>query len=59
MLFDRSISENIAYGDNSREVPMSEIMEAAMKANIHKFISELPNVSADIRLYRRFWRLGC
>ena len=44
VLFDCSIAENIAYGDNSREVPMAEIIEAARKANIHEFISSLPNV---------------
>lgn len=42
MLFDYSIAENIAYGDNSREVPMAEIIEAAKSANIHNFISSLP-----------------
>ncbi|KAK6172116.1 hypothetical protein SNE40_018066 [Patella caerulea] len=42
VLFDRSIAENIAYGDNSRVVPMDEIISAARKANIHTFIAELP-----------------
>lgn len=42
MLFDRTISENIAYGDNSRVVPESEIIAAAKSANIHEFISSLP-----------------
>ena len=41
-----SIRDNIAYGDNSRDnIPMDEIIEAAKKANIHSFISELPSVS--------------
>ena len=44
ILFDLSIRENIAYGDNSREVPMTEIIEAAQKANIHDFITKLPDV---------------
>jgi len=44
VLFDCSISENIAYGDNSREVPMHEIMEAAKQANIADFINSLPEV---------------
>ena len=39
-----SIAENIAYGDNSRLVPMDEIIEAAKKANIHSFIVNLPQV---------------
>ncbi|XP_073437565.1 ATP-binding cassette sub-family B member 5-like isoform X2 [Dendrobates tinctorius] len=42
VLFDRSIAENIAYGDNSREVPMEEIEQAAKAANIHSFIEGLP-----------------
>ncbi|CAH0547999.1 unnamed protein product [Brassicogethes aeneus] len=42
-LFNKTISDNIAYGDNSREVPMQEVMEAAKNANIHKFITELPS----------------
>ncbi|XP_044148635.1 ATP-binding cassette sub-family B member 5-like isoform X4 [Bufo gargarizans] len=42
VLFDRSIAENIAYGDNTREVPMEEIEQAAKAANIHSFIEELP-----------------
>ncbi len=46
VLFDTSIAENIAYGDNSRIVSMSEIIRAAKSANIHHFISELPMVGA-------------
>lgn len=42
MLFDFSIRENIAYGDNSRDVTMEEVIAAARKANIHDFISSLP-----------------
>ncbi|XP_039955040.1 ATP-dependent translocase ABCB1 isoform X1 [Bactrocera neohumeralis] len=42
ILFDRSIRENIAYGDNTREVTEQEIIAAAKKANIHNFISALP-----------------
>jgi len=45
ILFDCSLRENIAYGDNSRTVEMAEIIEAAKKANIHNFIQSLPNVS--------------
>jgi len=43
ILFDRSIAENIKYGANHREVTMTEVIEAATKANIHSFISDLPN----------------
>ncbi|XP_055974168.1 ATP-dependent translocase ABCB1 [Sorex fumeus] len=42
ILFDCSIAENIAYGDNSRVVPMEEIVQAAKEANIHPFIETLP-----------------
>jgi ATP-binding cassette, subfamily B (MDR/TAP), member 1 len=42
VLFDRTIAENIAYGDNERNIPMVEIIEAAKAANIHDFISKLP-----------------
>lgn len=41
-LFERSLRENIAYGDNSRDVPMEEIVEAAKQANVHSFIAGLP-----------------
>ncbi|XP_031626047.1 multidrug resistance protein homolog 65 [Contarinia nasturtii] len=41
-LFDRTIAENIAYGDNSRDVLMEEILAAAKVANIHNFIIQLP-----------------
>ncbi|CAF0839105.1 unnamed protein product [Adineta ricciae] len=43
-LFDTSIRENIAYGDNSRQdIPLEEIIEAAKNANIHDFIQQLPD----------------
>uniref|UniRef100_F6WK97 ATP-binding cassette subfamily B member 1 n=1 Tax=Xenopus tropicalis TaxID=8364 RepID=F6WK97_XENTR len=41
ILFDCSIGENIAYGDNSREVTQAEIETAAKEANIHSFIDTL------------------
>jgi len=44
VLFDLTIAENIAYGDNSREIPMDEIIKAARDANIHDFIASLPDV---------------
>lgn len=37
-LFGMSIAENIAYGDNSRHVPMDEVIAAAKVANVHNFI---------------------
>lgn len=44
VLFDKTIAENIAYGDNTREVSMEEIKKAARMANVHDFISQLPMV---------------
>ena len=48
VLFDRSLAENIAYGDNERVVTMDEVIRAARDANIHEFIASLPNVSCVI-----------
>ncbi|CAG9786836.1 unnamed protein product [Diatraea saccharalis] len=45
VLFDRTIAENIAYGDNSRTLPHDDIVEAAKQANIHNFIVSLPQLS--------------
>lgn len=42
VLFNRTIAENIAYGDLTRSVTMDEIIEAARNANIHSFIQSLP-----------------
>ena len=44
VLFNLSIRENIAYGDNSREVTQVEIEKAARMANIHGLIVSLPQV---------------
>lgn len=44
-LFNRTIKENIAYGNNDKEVTDDEIQKAAMNANIHTFISSLPLVN--------------
>ncbi|XP_066441351.1 ATP-dependent translocase ABCB1 [Eleutherodactylus coqui] len=43
LLFDCSIADNIAYGDNSRVVPFEEIERAAIAANIQTFIESLPD----------------
>ena len=45
VLFDLTIRENIAYGDNSRDIQMDEIIAAARLANIHSFIESLPLVN--------------
>ncbi|VDP20128.1 unnamed protein product [Echinostoma caproni] len=42
VLFNVTIRDNIAYGDNTRDVSMDEIMDAARQANIHEFIASLP-----------------
>ncbi|CAH0578089.1 unnamed protein product [Chrysodeixis includens] len=42
VLFDRTLAENIAYGDNNRNPSMNEIIAAAKAANIHSFITSLP-----------------
>ena len=36
VLFNRTLAENIAYGDNSQEVNMEAVVAAARKANIHQ-----------------------
>ena len=40
ILFDTSISDNIRYGANHREVSDEEITDSAKVANIHEFIRE-------------------
>lgn len=52
ILFDRSIRENIAYGDNTRLVTDQEIIAAAKKSNIHQFIANLPLVSESSDVLR-------
>ncbi|XP_058534063.1 ATP-binding cassette sub-family B member 5 [Ochotona princeps] len=42
VLFNRTIAENIAYGDSSRVVPLEEIRAVAQAADIHAFIDSLP-----------------
>ncbi|KAF9409367.1 hypothetical protein HW555_011261 [Spodoptera exigua] len=42
ILFDRTIGENIAYGNNEAHVTHDEVIEAAKQANIHNFITSLP-----------------
>ena len=44
VLFNSSIADNIRYGANDREVTDEEIEQAAKNANIHNFISSLPQV---------------
>lgn len=57
ILFDCSIAENIAYGDNSRVVSQEEIVQAAKEANIHPFIETLPDVSLSANeVLRSLWQ---
>ncbi|CAF4062772.1 unnamed protein product [Rotaria sordida] len=42
VLFNLSIYNNIAYGDNSRQITQDEIETAARMANIHELIISLP-----------------
>ncbi|CAF3477639.1 unnamed protein product [Rotaria socialis] len=45
VLFDMSIRENIAYGDNNRnDISLNEIIQVAKDANIQDLIQLLPNV---------------
>ncbi|XP_018651783.1 putative multidrug resistance protein 1, 2, 3 (p glycoprotein 1, 2, 3) [Schistosoma mansoni] len=41
-LFNLTLMENIAYGNNAHPVTMDEITDAAQRANIHEFIMTLP-----------------
>jgi ABC-type multidrug transport system fused ATPase/permease subunit len=41
LIFNRSLRENIAYGDP--DLPLSVVIDAAKKAHIHDFIMTLPN----------------
>lgn len=42
VLFERTIAENIAYGDNTRNIHLADVIDAAKVANIHTFIMSLP-----------------
>ncbi len=48
ILFNTTIYENIAYGDNSRTPSMDEVIDAAKNANIHSFIGSLPLVHTPV-----------
>ena len=54
ILFNRSLAENIAYGDNSKDISMEEIIAAARKANIHQFISNLPQGNL-LLTFSKYW----
>jgi ABC-type multidrug transport system fused ATPase/permease subunit len=48
VLFNLSVRDNIAYGDNNREVTQNEIEAAARMANIHELIISLPQVCLPV-----------
>ena len=48
MLFNMTIRENIAYGNDS--ITTDEIVRASKLANIYTFIQSLPQVSASMSL---------
>ena len=48
-LFDRSIADNIKYGDVTRQVSDEEMFLAAQRAHIHDFILNLPDVCCLFR----------
>lgn len=48
---NKSVAENIAYGDNTREILMDDIIIAAKEACIHDYIITLAEVSHVIIMY--------
>ncbi|XP_053774731.1 bile salt export pump isoform X3 [Desmodus rotundus] len=42
VLFACSIMDNIKYGDNTKEIPMEKVIEAAKQAQLHDFVMSLP-----------------
>jgi ABC-type multidrug transport system fused ATPase/permease subunit len=55
VLFNLSVRDNIAYGDNTRTVSQAEIEQAAKKANIHERIISLPKVKLNRILFSIFF----
>lgn len=47
VLFACSIMDNIKYGDNTKEIPMEKVIEAAKQAQLHDFVMSLPQVSTN------------
>lgn len=46
ILFDRTITENIAYGINDRTVSIEEVQQVAKQANIHNEIIQFSQVNS-------------
>jgi len=43
VLFDKTIADNIKYGDLTREVSLEEVKAAAVSANISTFVESMPD----------------
>ena len=39
--------DNIKYGDNTKEIPMEKVIEAAKQAQLHDFVMSLPEVGTQ------------
>ncbi len=50
-LFNRTVAENIAYGDNINQVTMSRITEVAKQLHMHNFFCSLPDVIKKTYMY--------
>lgn len=50
VLFERTIAENIAYGEATKSATLAEIIDAAKMANVHNFIAALPLVCHKNRI---------
>ncbi|XP_036820808.1 bile salt export pump-like, partial [Oncorhynchus mykiss] len=59
VLFDCGIAENIQHDDNTRNVSMVEIVEAAKKAHLQYFVMTLPDVSSVTEIVLSFVILLC
>lgn len=44
LLHGYSIADNIAYGNNMRDVSRAEVVSAAQEVDAHDFITQLPQV---------------
>ena len=51
VLFACSIMDNIKYGDNTKEITMEKVIEAAKQAQLHDFVMSLPEVSTKSELF--------
>lgn len=63
VLFNMSIRDNIAFGDDQESIASEDIIDAAISANIHSFIQTLPQVipspHLEISLHGLSYRIIC